>query len=223
MHNIKEFFKVNKHFLYLLIFIPLLLIFFICEKFISPEYVMHSKLDDYIPFVKFFIIPYLFWFVYIAMGFVYFGLKSKEDFMKLAKFIFLGMGISYAIFILFPNEQNMRPVIRDNDIISKMVKFIYSIDSSENVFPSIHVLNAIAVNSVIHNSKLYIENRKIKILSSIAMVLICASTVFLKQHSIIDVFGGAILAGIIYLFIYFIPKTSKRRYMKKIQEEITLK
>jgi membrane-associated phospholipid phosphatase len=37
------------------------------------------------------------------------------------------------------------------------------------------------------------------------MVLISASTVFVKQHSILDVFAGIILALAIYLCIYKVP------------------
>jgi PAP2 superfamily. len=32
-----------------------------------------------------------------------------------------------------------------------------------------------------------------------AMLLICVSTVFVKQHSVLDVLAGAVLSGVIYL------------------------
>jgi membrane-associated phospholipid phosphatase len=218
MNYIRKFLKENIHFLYLLIFMPLLIVFYICEEFINPKYIIHAKFDDYIPFIKFFIVPYLFWFLYMAIGFVYFALKSKEDFIKLTKFIFLGMSISYATFILFPNMQNMRPVLGEKDVFSNLVGFIYSIDTPENVFPSIHVINAIAVNAVVLNSQVFNDKKRIKILSAIIMVLICASTVFIKQHSIIDVVGGVGLSGILYFFIYSVPGITKRKHRKEVGE-----
>jgi len=36
----------------------------------------------------------------------------------------------------------------------------------------------------------------------ILTVLICMSTVFLKQHSILDVFGGLLLSLILYTVVY---------------------
>ncbi|MFU0824754.1 phosphatase PAP2 family protein [Clostridium sp.] len=217
MNYIRRFIKENNHFLYLLLFIPLILVFYFCEKFITPKYIMHSKYDDYIPFIKFFIIPYMFWFVYMAIGFVYFGLKSREDFIKLFKFIFFGMSISYAIFILFPNWQNMRPVLRDKDVFSEAVGFIYSVDSSTNVFPSIHVINAIGVNIAICKSSLFEGRKNMKILSSLAMILICASTLFIKQHSLIDVIGGIVLSTILYVCIYYVPERHKAKYNGEVK------
>ncbi|KYH29306.1 MULTISPECIES: phosphatase PAP2 family protein [Clostridium] len=217
MNYIRRFIKGNMHFLYLLLFVPLILVFCFCEKFITPKYIIHSKYDDYIPFIKFFIVPYMFWFVYMAIGFVYFGLKSRKDFIKLFKFIFFGMSVSYVIFILFPNWQNMRPILKDKDVFSVVVGFIYSVDSSTNVFPSIHVINSIGVNIAICESSLFIERKSIKILSSLVMILICASTVFIKQHSLIDVIGGIVLSAVLYVCIYYIPERHKAKYNGEVK------
>lgn len=213
MEKVKKFIVENNHFLYMLIWIPLLTCFYFCQKFLKPKYIMHCRIDDYIPFLKVFILAYVFWYFYMGIGFVYFGLKSKEDFLKLSKFIFWGMGISYAIYIVLPNGQDLRPVLYSHDIFTNMVRRIYSVDPPANVCPSIHVLNSIAVNVVVCKSKLFRDNKKIKIVSSIIMVLICMSTMFIKQHSLLDVTAGVILSCILYVSIYKIP------YARKTKEE----
>ncbi|QGU94218.1 phosphatase PAP2 family protein [Clostridium bovifaecis] len=223
MSYIIGFLKKNKHFLYLLVFVPLILVFYFCQRFITPRYIMHSKYDEYIPFVKFFIVPYIFWFIYMAIGFVYFGLKSKEEFIKLLKFIFWGMSISYMIFVLFPSGQNMRPSLNDKDVFSKAVGFIYSVDPPINVFPSIHVINAIGVNIAVCNSALFNNRKRIKSLSSIVMIFICASTVFIKQHSLIDVLAGTVLSLGIYSVIYYIPEVIKKKRNKEVEKESAVK
>lgn len=216
MKVLQKFIGEHRHFLYLLIFVPLLLIFYLCQKFISPKYIMYCRYDDYIPFLSVFIIPYMFWFAYIGIGFVYFGLKSKSDFIKLVKFIFWGMGVSYAAFIVFPSGQNLRPILTDKGIFSALVGFIYSIDPPANVCPSIHVINSIGVNAVVCKSELFQDRRIIKVISSIIMILICASTLFIKQHSIIDVMAGIGLSIVLYFFIYVIPRVRQHEYDRKI-------
>ena len=44
----------------------------------------------------------------------------------------------------------------------------------------------------------------LKFISGCLAVLICMSTVFLKQHSIIDVIGGILLAIILYFVVFYL-------------------
>lgn len=198
--------KKYGHFFLLIIFVFLILWFEYLKKTIVPVHIMYSPLDLSIPFIKEFILAYFFWFVYMAIGFVYFGMVSRKEYYRLLKFISLSMCFAYIIFILYPNGQFARPVVLGDDIFSKMVKFLYSTCETNNVFPSLHVANAVGVHlSVIYSDKL--KNKTLmKIVSSILLVLICASTVFVKQHSIIDVLGGFVLAFVIYLVVYQAPK-----------------
>jgi len=198
------FYNRNKHFLSLFIFLILTLLFAYLKKTIVPEHIMSAKFDNKIPFIKEFAPAYYFWFLYMALGFIYLGRKSIMDFYKMEIFLSLGMVISFIIFIIYPNAQFPRPDVPGKDIFSFLVNFIYSHDGTNNVFPSIHVCNAIGVHLCLINSG-KLKDRK-KFLSFTAMILICASTLFIKQHSIIDVIGGIILAGIIYLLIYKLPK-----------------
>ena len=194
------------HFFLLIIFVFLILWFEYLKKTIVPVHIMYSTIDSLIPFIKEFIIPYFFWFIYMAIGFLYFGLVSKKEYYRLLEFICLSMCVGYIIFILYPNGQFARPVVTGKDIFSNMIIFLYSTCETNNVFPSLHVCNAIGVHlSVIYSDKL--KNKQfVKVVSFILLILICASTVFVKQHSIIDVVGGVILALLIYLVIYQAPK-----------------
>jgi membrane-associated phospholipid phosphatase len=219
LNRIKLFLKNNKHFLYLLFFIPLLLWFYFCEKSIQPKYNMHCSVDNYIPFFKYFIIPYLLWFPYMGFAFVYLGLKDKRSYLKLLAFILSGMSISYIIFIVFPTGQDLRPMIDGNDIFSNLIKMIQGIDPPTNVCPSIHVLNTIGVHTAIVSYK-NVPNR-IKIVSLLNMVLICASTVFIKQHSILDVAAGLALSAILLLIIFVIPEVfinNKNRISENLKQ-----
>lgn len=173
---------------------------------------MYSPIDDYIPFVKYFVVPYLFWFVYMGIGFLYLGLVSKKDYYRLCWFIFGGMCICYTLYMIFPNAQNLRPVIVENDIFSRMIKHIYSTDTNTNVAPSIHVLNSIAVHVALVNCEEFKkESKNWRVLSFITAVLICLSTVFIKQHSIKDGMWAALLATVLYIAIYKAPTFLEKR------------
>ena len=67
MKKLKELFKKYNHvwvLLYALIYMPW---FTYLERHVTTDfYLIHSPLDDYIPFVEYFIVPYLLWFVYLA-------------------------------------------------------------------------------------------------------------------------------------------------------------
>ena len=126
---LKNFIKKYKHawvFLYAFIYMPW---FMYLEKHITAEseyHVIHSVLDDKIPFVEYFIVPYLLWFVFIAAVFLYFFFTDVEGFYKLAKLSFIGMTIFLLISTVFPNGLTLRPVVfpRDN-IFTDMVRMLY--------------------------------------------------------------------------------------------------
>ena len=44
-----------------------LLGFFLVEQLVEPRYIIHSVVDDWIPFCEYFIIPYAIWFVELAV------------------------------------------------------------------------------------------------------------------------------------------------------------
>jgi membrane-associated phospholipid phosphatase len=67
-----------------------------------------------------------------------------------------------------------------------------------------HVIDSVAVNASILNSSLLKKYKKLKIFSFLLCVLICASTVFIKQHSILDVFAGLVVSWFLYQAIYII-------------------
>jgi hypothetical protein len=113
---------------------------------------MFTELDNKIPFIKEFVPAYYFWFLYMALGFLYLGRRSVKDFYKMEIFLSLGMVISFIIFIIYPNAQFPRPQVTGKDIFSFLVNFIYNHDGTNNVFPSIHVCNAIGVHLCLINS-----------------------------------------------------------------------
>ncbi len=208
----KSKFQKYKYFLWLLYIPAYFISFFMLEKRNAVDFnYIHSSVDDHIPFCEFFIIPYYLWFAFIFISVGLFIFFDFEGFKKLAWFLALGMTAFIIICYFWPNALALRPVeiTRDN-FCARIVKFLYKTDTPTNVFPSIHVYNTLCVETAILKSNLPKKHRLITIFTITLSVLIIAATVFLKQHSIIDVIGAFIMAGLFYIPLY-LPEDIRSR------------
>ena len=167
------------------------------------HFFIHSPLDDQIPFIEYFVIPYLLWFIFIVATAAYFFFTDKKGFYQLAAFLCTGMTIFLVVCTLFPNAQNLRPdtFVRDN-VCTDLVRYIYQTDTPTNVLPSIHVFNSIGAVIAIARSEALKRHRAVQWGSYILAALIILSTVFLKQHSVTDVIAAFAMASILYPLVY---------------------
>lgn len=188
-------------FSYFLLYLPW---FVHLEKTVTRHYnIMHSELDDMIPFNEYFIIPYLLWFIYVAAAVLYFFFANKEEFYRLCTFLFTGMTLFLLICTIYPNGTDLRAAVDpQKNLCSWLVAWIRQTDTCTNVFPSIHVYNSICAHTAIRKNETLRKNPWIRYGSLLLAVSICLSTVFLKQHSVIDVAGAALMAIAIYPLAY---------------------
>lgn len=200
----KELIKKYRHawvFLYAFIYMPW---FLYLEKHVTSHYyIIHSPLDDYIPFIEYFIIPYYLWFAFMVVSVMYFFFTDKTGFYRIASFLIIGMTAFLVICTIFPNGLNLRPTVfvRDNFCID-LVKALYATDTPTNVLPSIHVFNTLGVLiAVAHSDKLK-SHKIIKCAIYILGILIVLSTVFLKQHSVTDVIAAFVMTCVVYPIVY---------------------
>lgn len=204
MKKIQAFFKKYKHMWLLsygLIYLPW---FCYLERTVTSDYhVMHAALDDYIPFSEYFIIPYMLWFLYVAGTLLFFLFTSREDYYRMCIFLFSGMTISLIVCTFFRNGTDFRPAIDpQKNVFSAAVASLYRADTCTNVFPSIHVYNSIGTHIAIMKCGFFREHRWVRRSSFVLTVSICLSTVFLKQHSVIDMIGAFIISYIMYYVVY---------------------
>lgn len=209
--KLKNFLKNNKHALFIL-YLP---IYLYCFAWLEarnniPFTNIHCIVDDWIPFCEIFIIPYLLWFLYVVVVviYLYFQKDHLEDYYRCSITLTLGMSTCLLVYLLFPNAQNMRPTEFANpNIFTDIISFIYASDTDTNVLPSIHVYNAIAIHVAFATSYRFQSRKGWKLASLILCTLICLSTMFLKQHSFLDVITAIGLYAIYYILVYkLIPK-----------------
>ena len=143
------------------------------------------SLDYKIPFLEIFVIPYVGWYLLIAVSLLYFALYNVENFKRLQIFIIVTQIAAMVIYIIFPNFQPLRPDVypRDN-FLTDIVALLQTADTNSNVCPSLHVAYSIGIASIWLKEK----DAKwwIKTLIVIFCILVCLSTAFIKQHSVID-------------------------------------
>ncbi len=187
--------------------------YFLTENLIPAEKctTVHSFLDDIIPFCEVFIIPYVGWYLLIVASLVYFMLYNVDNFKRLQIFIMVTQAVAVIIYILLPSKQELRPLVfpRDN-FLTDCVKLLYSLDTNTGVCPSLHCAYSIGIASVWLKEKS--ASVWIKTFVVIFVILICLSTMFIKQHSAVDFFAAipvCILAEIIACGSYWKEKRKK--------------
>ena len=211
--RVRVFFSRYRHVWVMSYFAIYLIWFAYLERTVTRRFhVIHMPVDDFIPFIEVFVVPYFLWFGYVAAAVAFFFFKDVQDYYKLCIFLFVGMTVFLVVSTVYPNGHYLRPRVFERDnIFVTMVKGLYMVDTPTNLFPSIHVYNSIGVHlSVMHSSQL--KGKKwVRRGSFVLMAAIVASTMFLKQHSVFDVITGCIMAVVMYTLVYGGELLSGRR------------
>lgn len=202
--KIKQVFKSKKLLGLIKLTVIYYLVFFLLEQREGRVNIIEVALDRKIPFCEYFIVPYLLWFPYIAICVVYFCLaKGKEkEYDRLIRSLLVGMVVFVLVSLLYPNGQILRPALGGDNIFEKMVNRLYRVDTPTNIFPSLHAFNSIACCIAVCRNmtgKRYSILRKGTVLLTVSIVL---ATMFLKQHSILDVLGAILLNMLCYRRYY---------------------
>ncbi len=179
------------------------LAYFLTEKLIPFEkcHLIHSPLDDLIPFKEGFILIYLYWFVLTAYTLLHYLLYNIELFKKVQIFIIITQIVAVIVYIIYPNYQDLRPAVlpREN-FCSMIVRFIYYFDTNTGVCPSLHVAYSVGLASVWMKDREASWLKKLFVLVSV--ILIIASVSFVKQHSVIDTAYGILLGLFAEILVY---------------------
>ena len=179
------------HLLLLLGWVVYFGLYFLTENLIPAEncHPIHCKLDDIIPFCEYFIIPYAGWYLLIVLSLGYFALYNVENFRRLQIFIIVTQALAMVVYIVYPSCQELRPAEfpREN-VFSWLLGLIYQFDTNTGVLPSLHCAYSIGIASV------WLKEKSVKpwfrAFIVVFCLLVCVSTAFVKQHSVLDFFAA---------------------------------
>ena len=152
---------------------------------------IESNLDLRLPFLPQFLIIYFGCYIFWAANYILAARQDREEVYRFFTADFISRCVCLVIFLAYPTT-NTRPVIEGSGFWDLLAGWLYSIDAADNLFPSIHCLVSWFCFLAVKGQK------KIptwyKAVSFILAVLVFLSTLFTKQHVIVDVAGGIFLA-----------------------------
>ena len=183
--------KKRRDALLLVITTVVLLSYFLLNRSIGSIHVLTIPLDAKVPLIPIFVIPYLLTLPTFYLTVVY-AYWSKKGFAVFASSIIITWLICFAFYIFYQTHV-LRPEVIGNGFAENLVRFIYSQDQPYNCFPSTHV--AMATLMLLYFN--HIKSRwtpLVLIFSSLVIV----STVFIKQHYLLDVASGIALSYAVY-------------------------
>jgi membrane-associated phospholipid phosphatase len=209
--------------IYALIYVPA---YFWLESRSVEYLVIATPLDRLIPFHEGFVIFYLGWFVFMAVGIVHVALSNQAECYRLGAVLIIGMTISCLVYYLYPTTFTGRPVtLPPSGVLAQAVGLVYSADNPMNVFPSIHVYNTLAILIALFRCQ-FTRGRDVLsarggrggrmfsgspaprlqhlwlVAATVTSALIILSTVFVKQHSVLDILGATLLIAIVAPSVY---------------------
>ena len=160
-------------------------------------------LDDAIPFCEYFVIFYCLWYVLLIGVGLYLLFRDRDAFRRYMQFLAITFFLSELIWILVPNGQDLRPAVmpRDN-LFTALISALYRIDTNTNVFPSVHVVGAVGAALAVWDSHSLRHRKMLRWGVVVLAALICVSTLFVKQHAILDVVSGLMLSLLAALPVY---------------------
>ena len=159
------------------------------------HYDMTTALDRLIPFIPWTVVIYLvcfaFWFINYALA----SLQDEADAVRFFSADFMAKVICCICFLLIPTT-NIRPEVTGTGFFDNAIRWLYSIDAADNLFPSIHCLTSWFC---------FISVRKqnavpfwYKVFSAVLASAVCISTLTTRQHVIVDAVAGVLLAEFSY-------------------------
>ena len=180
----------------LLLYWPIFGLLFLFLERLQPQrnyYPVYCGLDDIIPFCEWALIPYLFWFVFLIGTLVYTFFVDVPAFRRMMYFVIVTYTITVLIYLFFPTCQNLRPeAFVRNNLLTRFIELFYSFDTNTNVCPSLHVIGSVAV-------------------------CISLSTVFMKQHSIMDVLAALPVCFFGWWIAYkILPNNKTNRFLTRM-------
>lgn len=197
--------KEYRHFWTLLIWPIYYLRYFIIEAInANPAqcHLVYSPLDDLIPLCEFFLIPYGIWMVCLLGMHLFTLLYDRDVCRRYTLFLVISFTISTTIYIVYPTYQNLRPEsFERSNLFTWILGMVYQFDTSTNVCPSEHVIGAMAVLAAAINCKYFRKPIRLTAVT-VLMILVSLSTVFLKQHSIVDVAAAMPVCLVAYLICF---------------------
>ena len=167
------------------VFATALYVYTLVQDAAAPIYSVETRWDAAIPLLPAAIYFYWMFFPFVVVAaFV----SRSEDFLRIAVGALLAATIGWVCFLLFPASL-VRPDLAtlEPGPTRSLFSLLHWIDDSHNTFPSLHV-------STTWICLFAFWRKRYRWLAAATALAIVLSTMFVKQHTLLDVAGGTVLA-----------------------------
>jgi len=189
--------KYEKEILLLLVVSLWVLCYFSINNFTEGRttHILAFGFEKSIPFIPFFIVFYIL--TYITVMIPYFVLRDIQEYRRTVLAYLFVILVSSIMYIIYP-VKTIRPEISGQGIFLNMVLWVYSIAKPYNLFPSLHIsLSAMSALVCLKHNKI------VGYFLIVLLFFISLSTLFVKQHYLVDIIFAIILAFLFYYLFLF--------------------
>ncbi|QXZ11455.1 hypothetical protein KUF54_15810 [Comamonas sp. Y33R10-2] len=151
--------------------------------------------DAMIPLVPEFIFVYFSFFLFLTLPY---WLVDQPELSALGKRQILGTLICGVVFVLFPANLAFERVIPEEEPYRRIFSLMFLVDKPHNLLPSLHIVYSALTGLAICQTQWH--KGRIGLCAVIALwsVAICASTMLVHQHHILDVVTALLLVAVLY-------------------------
>ncbi len=152
-------------------------------------------LDRRIPYLPVFVYPYLSWFPYIiAVSFLAVRNLTGPEYRKAVLILITGMNLFLLISYVWPTGLDLREgIVYDTTALSgRLVQLVQTVDTPKSVFPSMHVYVTLVLQDTLEMQRKRLPAVFLWTGRAFAAAIIL-STMFTKQHSVLDVLAAVLL------------------------------
>lgn len=186
----------------IIILIFQVVLYFGCEFFQKNPKNMDLPIDKKIPALPYFALIYVLWFPLIAIFPISLFKEAKNLYELYVICWIIDIVISVIIYLAYPTTCT-RPKDLENIKGGWMLKILYKFSyKGLNCSPSMHCsISTLVLIFALTASTMPVNLRIIYSTTALGIIL---STLFTKQHVLIDLVTGVLLAMLIFLFVFYI-------------------
>lgn len=165
--------------------------------------------DAKIPLIPAWILVYFGCYLSWAWGYIIAARQDTASFYGFFTRVFFGLLTAFLVFTLFPLEI-ARPEVTGTGIFADGVRLLYRIDTPYNLLPSLHCFYNWMIFVQIRGRKEY--HIVLRIFTFLLAIAVFLSTLFLRQHYILDIVAAVFLVEISALLL----KTPLPRFFERV-------
>jgi membrane-associated phospholipid phosphatase len=163
------------------------------NRTIQGGVVLAMPWDRLFPLRPIWVIPYLLSMVWWTVCFFWAAWKMDDDLYEaLVVSVLTVMLASYMVYIVFPTYV-IRPPVQGDDWLTRMISLLYANDRANNAFPSGHTYNTMLITLFWWRWR-----PRQRWLWLTITVIVLLSTLYTRQHYLLDLFGGILFAWLGY-------------------------